>query len=319
MIFENTFENLSDEQISMLDEYFDTIDYNSAGHTFSSCYMWRNTHNLTWQIVDGYLLISSGTGDEDEEGNKIGYMSSPLTKTGSYDVQSLRSAILKAKAMFEAKGFKMSMSLIPAAIIEPVKEAVGDIFDFDHDRDDDEYVYLREELATLSGRKLHNKKNHLNQFLKTYEYTYEEINADNLPEVEDFILAKNDYILQDMPKKYRMMLEMEGEAIAELLKFVGTGRILTGIIRVDGKIVAATIGEYASTKKRDGVIVHVEKADDRLKGLYQAINWEFVRHLPEEVIYVNREEDMGLPTLRQTKEGYKPHHMGEKYIGKLKK
>ncbi len=321
MIFENTFDNLTEAQITMLDEYFDSYDYDIAGHTLPANYMWRNTHNITWQIIEGYLMISSG-GDEEEaagvDGKKTAYMSVPYTNTGSYDASSLRRAITTAIEMFEAKGSDMIMGFIPEKLLPLIEEAVGDIFEFSHDRDDDEYVYLREELATLKGRKLHNKKNHLNQFLKTYDYVYEEITADNLKEVKDFISSKNDYILRDTPKKYREILELEGEAISELLTLLDTGRLLTGAIRVDGDIVAVTIGEYANTKKHNTVIVHVEKADDRLRGLYQAINWEFVRRLPEDVVYVNREEDMGMPTLRQTKEGYKPHHMAVKYVASRK-
>ena len=44
---------------------------------------------------------------------------------------------------------------------------------------------------------------------------------------------------------------------------------------------------------------------------------EFCKHLPYEVVYVNREEDMGLENLRKAKESYKPHHMAEKYSARL--
>ena len=105
---------------------------------------------------------------------------------------------------------------------------------------------------------------------------------------------------------------MENQAIDELLKFVGKG-LLTGVIRIGGKIEAVTLGEFARSTDRETVIVHVEKADDRIRGLYQAINNEFCKRLPEETVYVNREEDMGMENLRKTKLSYKPYKMGEKY------
>ncbi len=319
MIFENRFDNLSKEQVTMLDEYFDSYDYDLAGYTLPANYMWRNTHSMTWNIIDGYLIISSICDEEtDDETPATACISMPLTNTGSYDILNLRKVIMTVKEMFDDRGLNMVMGFIPESLLAIFEEAVGDIFEFSYDRDDDEYVYLREDLATLKGRKLHNKKNHLNHFLKNYEYTYEGITKENLAEVEAFIHAKNDYILQDTPEDYMDILERENEAIVELLKLLDTGRLLTGVIRVEGNIVAVTIGEYANTKKHDNVIVHVEKADDRLRGLYQAINWEFVRNLPEDVIYVNREEDMGMPSLRQAKEGYKPHHMSKKYVAMAK-
>ena len=89
--------------------------------------------------------------------------------------------------------------------------------------------------------------------------------------------------------------------------------MISGIIRIEGKIVAVTFGEFAKTSSKEKVLVHVEKADDRIRGLYQAINNEFCKRLPEETVYINREEDMGLENLRQTKLSYRPISLSMKY------
>ena len=107
-----------------------------------------------------------------------------------------------------------------------------------------------------------------------------------------YIESKNAYKLGETPEDWKEILELETEAIRELLKFVGEG-LLSGIIRIHGKIEAVTLGEFARTNSKETVLVHVEKADDRIRGLYQAINHEFCLRLPEETVYVNREEDMG--------------------------
>ena len=91
---------------------------------------------------------------------------------------------------------------------------------------------------------------------------------------------------------------------------LGMGR---AVIRVDGKVEAVTLGEYSCPISKEAVLVHVEKANPEIRGLYQAINKEFCRHLPDHVIYVNREEDMGMENLRQTKLSYKPVRLAEKY------
>ena len=138
-----------------------------------------------------------------------------------------------------------------------------------------------------------------------------------VPEIREYIRSKNEYKLGETPEEWKDILEMENRAIDELLKFVGNG-LLTGIIRIGGKIQAVTMGEFARTTDRKTVIVHVEKADDRIRGLYQAINNEFCKRLPEETVYVNREEDMGMENLRKTKLSYKPYKMGEKYSSIVK-
>lgn len=315
MIFENDFNNLTEKEINLLNSYFDGYDYQSSSHTFIANYIWRNTHKLTWQVIGEYLCIAGlGTLETEEEEY---FMSFPLTRTGSYDPDKVKETIETAAAMFRQKGQVFELSLIPQSLVPILKETFGDDVDVEHDRDDDDYIYLKEDLVTLSGRKLHQKKNHLNYFLRNYSFTYEEATEETVPEIMEYILSKNQYKLGETPEEWKEILELENVAIKELLSFVGKG-LLSGIIRINGKIEAVTLGEFAQTHSKETVIVHVEKADDRIRGLYQAINNEFCKRLPAETIYVNREEDMGMENLRQTKMSYKPFKMAEKYTAVFK-
>ena len=61
--------------------------------------------------------------------------------------------------------------------------------------------------------------------------------------------------------------------------------------------------------------IHFEKALERSDGTYAAINQGFAAYLQAqhpEVLWLNREDDLGLPGLRKAKESYNPHHMIEK-------
>ncbi len=314
MIFEKSFDNLTEEDINLLNEYFNGYDYESSSHTFLANYIWRNTHHLRWQIIGEYLCVA-GRGDVGED-EKVYFMSFPLTRTGEYHVDKLHETIEEAKKIFREHNQIMDISLIPGKLVPLLKEACGDSLTIKHSRDDDDYIYLKEDLVNLSGRKYHQKKNHLNYFLRNYSYTYEEATSEMVPEILHYIEGKNEYKMGETPEEWKDILEMENEAIKELLAFVGKG-LLTGIIRIDGKIEAVTLGEFARSDKQT-VIVHVEKADDRIRGLYQAINNEFCKRLPEETKYVNREEDMGMENLRQTKLSYKPYKMGEKFSAIVK-
>ena len=315
MIFKNNFSDLTEKDIELLTSYFDGFDYQSSSHTFIANYIWRDTHRLSWEIIDGYLFIAGlGNTEPDEEEY---FVSFPLTKTGSYDGHQVREGVEKVKEIFKSKDKQFGMGLVPETLLPALKDAFGDDVSVEHERDDDDYVYLREDLVTLGGRKLHHKKNHLNYFLRNYQFTYEEAAPETVPEIMEYIYSKNEYKLGETPEEWKTILEMENVAIAELLKFIGKG-LLSGIIRIDGKIVAVTLGEFARSNSKETVIVHVEKADDRRRGLYQAINNEFCKRLPEETVYVNREEDMGLDNLRQTKLSYKPFKMAEKYTVSFK-
>lgn len=315
MIFERHFNDLTEKDVELLNSYFDGYEYESSAHTFISNYIWRNTHDLTWQVIGDYLCIAGIGTLETEE--KEYFMSFPLTRTGSYDAEKVRQTIEIARGIFLEKGQAFELSLVPAPLVPVLQEAFGDSVEVEHVRDDDDYIYLREELVKLGGRKLHQKKNHLNYFLRNYSFTYEEATEAMIPEIMDYIRSKNEYKLGETPEEWKEILELETVAIEELLTFVGKG-LLSGVIRINGKIEAVTLGEYAKTNSKETVLVHVEKADDRIRGLYQAINNEFCKRLPEETVYVNREEDMGMENLRQTKLSYKPVKMAEKYTATFK-
>lgn len=316
MIFENDFNNLSPEQKELLNVYFNGYDYQSSSYTLIANYIWRKTHKISWEVIGDYLCIGGLGTLETEDGEY--FMSMPLTKTGEYEKEGLKKTILEAKSRFEKHGKIFEMALIPGHLVPLLKEIFGDDIVIHHDREDDDYIYLKEDLITLKGRKLHNKKNHLNYFKKNYEYTYEEILPETISEVLVFLDKINDEKMQELPQEWRHILELETLAIRELLDFVGTGKILTGAIRIGGEIEAVTIGEFSRTNNRESVLVHVEKAANAYRGLYQAINNEFCLHLPEETIYVNREEDMGMENLRQTKLSYKPFKLAEKYSAVVK-
>ena len=311
MIFERDFKELTEEDAALLDADFDGNDYQASSHTLIANYIWRDTHKITWQVIGDYLCVAGlGTLETEEEEY---FMSFPLTRTGTYEKDKLRETIDTAKKIFESKGKRFEISLIPASLALLLKEIYGSQVKLIHDRDDDDYIYLREDLVNLSGRKLHQKKNHLNYFRRTYDYTYEEITPETAREVLDFLERINHQKLLEMPEEWKTILELETRAIEELLSLLHTGRLLSGVIRIDGQIEAVTIGEFARTNSHESVLVHVEKANPAFRGIYQAINHDFCCHLPEDVVYVNREEDMGMENLRQTKLSYKPVKLAEKY------
>ncbi|MBU1740458.1 MAG: DUF2156 domain-containing protein, partial [Proteobacteria bacterium] len=60
-------------------------------------------------------------------------------------------------------------------------------------------------------------------------------------------------------------------------------------------------------------VIHIEKADPNLDGLYAAVNQRFCAHAWAEMTYINREQDLGLEGLRLAKQSYRPVRMVDKY------
>lgn len=181
----------------------------------------------------------------------------------------------------------------------------------EEERDHFDYVYLIKDLAQLRGNKFHDKKNKINKFKSVYQYTYETLTPEI---VEECLAFEHEWCEVRDCGKYPG-LEKERCAILEMLNNFSVLNIRGGIVRVDNRIVALTIGEKFLN---DTMIIHVEKANADMPGLYQVINQEFLRHDAGDCTYINREQDLGIEGLRKSKMSYNPLRFVRKYRIRVK-
>jgi hypothetical protein len=102
----------------------------------------------------------------------------------------------------------------------------------------------------------------------------------------------------------------EDEAIREILTQYDALHVQGAVILIEGRVGAFTAGERLSN---DTVVIHIEKADPDISGLYPLINQQFCKNMRDDVIYINREQDLGIDGLRKAKLSYNPDHFVEKY------
>lgn len=183
-------------------------------------------------------------------------------------------------------------------------------FSFTERRNNADYIYSREKLESLVGKKLAAKRNHINYFEQNFNWEARSITAENMQEVMDFSLrwcAEN-----NCPEEPG--LAREGCAVRRGLRhFEELG--YTGLaLYANGELCAFTFGEPIG---KEGFCVHVEKADAKIRGAYPMINREFVRSLPEGVRWINREDDTGDEGLRRAKLSYQPDILLMKYTAEV--
>jgi hypothetical protein len=175
------------------------------------------------------------------------------------------------------------------------------------DRDDWDYVYLTTDLADLPGDRYHPKRNFVTRCLSKYECQYASIGPS---EVEKCLGLQTRWCnlrrCNEVPG-----LEAENTAIKTTFDHYEHLGVFGGVIYVDGKIEGFTIAEPLTT---DVAVIHFEKANPGIEGLYQVINQWFCQKALTKFKFVNREQDLGIPGLRKAKESYYPHHMVEKHI-----
>ncbi|MDR3295484.1 MAG: phosphatidylglycerol lysyltransferase domain-containing protein [Clostridiales Family XIII bacterium] len=303
-IFKN---EITIEARELLEEFLGSFEYKASGMSFTSLYMWREINKFSWEIVGDYLCIAAVNNLEMEM--DIPFLFPPLTRTGAYDPRKLAETVCEAKQIFERAGYAFSMMLVPFHMTDLLSGALPGKLRFEADRPNFDYVYNTQDLIELKGRDYHAKKNHLNYFLSHYPYEYVNLTSAMAGEAMAFIEAFNARKNLTDPHEKELLL-MEERAMRDVFRNLELVGYLTGAIRINGRIEALSIGGRLGKKT---VTVHVEKANTEFRGLYQAINNEFCRHVAKDVKRINREEDMGIPGLRKAKLSYKPAMLVEKY------
>ncbi len=297
IVFKRT--ELEDQEI--MTSYFDRHCSRSCERTFVNVFLWSGQYPVKWAIVEGAMVFKS----EDQ-----GHVSYAFP---AGDDESVKKALDKMKQYSEEHGYDFTMYNVTPDDFARLERWYPGRFEVEYNRDEADYVYESEKLATLSGKKLHSKKNHVNKFKAVYEnrWNYEPMSKDNLEECFQMALKwrSENGCNEDEDKNVEMCVTLNALRLFEELGLTG------GILRVDGEIVAFTIGEPVC---KDTFVVHIEKAYADVPGAYTMINQQFVEHECMEYTYVNREDDAGSEGLRKAKLSYKPVFMVEKGFVKEK-
>ena len=263
----------------------------SSVHNFTALYMWKDALGIEISEVADVLYIRRTMPPI------FGFLP-PLAQ----DEQKLSEAIERMKQFADVNEF-------PAVIIDAETwvaeklETQGIGFKIKEDRDNDEYLYDGERLRNLSGKKMHGKKNHYNNFVKNNEFTVRP-------------LADSKSAILEMAKRWLKGRESaytigEFAGIKNSLENLSQLPITGSAVFINGRCEGFTISEPTSP---DSVLVHVEKANDEINGMFTFINSENLRINHPTATIINREQDLGIEGLRKAKESWKPTGFVHKFI-----
>jgi hypothetical protein len=269
----------------LLDGIFAALQPRISEFTFANLYLFRKAHTYLLSMVgDAMVLLGKGY-------DGTPYFLPPLTGDIGAAVDRL-----------------LGEGLTLYGADEPFVERYlqGSNFQAIEDRDNFDYLYLRQELAELPGSRYHKKKNRISYFAARHEYSVEPYGERYL----DGCLGLLDEWGRVHADIASSSLMLEAEATREALGIAG-GLGLEGLVAiVAGDVKAFVLGERLN---RETSVCQFEKADPFLEGLYQLVNREFSRLLFTDCGYVNREQDLGEPNLRESKLSYHPVELVKKF------
>ena len=256
--------------------------------TFAGLYLFRNAHEYQLATAaDSLIVLGKGY-------DGSGYFLPPL---GGDVAQALKVMFTDGRSLYGADDQFADRYL------------AGNTVQITDLRDSCDYLYLRDELATLAGSRYHKKKNRINYFTSRHDYTVALFSGEHL----DGCLNLLDKLVQSSDDDIGSSLRMEMEATYEALRCAELLGLEGIVVIVNGNVAAFSLGELLN---RDTAVCHFEKADLFTEGLYQLVNREFARLLFQECRYLNREQDLGDMGLRSAKLSYHPVELVKKHLVK---
>lgn len=271
----------------------------SCEYSFANLYLWGRQQVC---ILRGWLAVFSHF-----RGRSV-YM----FPVGQGDPKLVLDAMI---ADAHSRGIPFRMVCLTRQETELLEKLYPGTFHFNPNRDSFDYIYEIDRLADLGGKKLQQKRNHVNRFLRENpEWHTEEITLDKLKECKNFTDAWYERRKLEDPQTD---IKMEQIAMDRLYAHFEALKMEGIMLYAGEKLVAVTLGNGLNPDTWD---VNFEKADPTVEGAYAVVNREYARYIRErhpEIRYLNREDDMGLPGLRKAKESYEPDILLEKYTAVL--
>ena len=268
--------------------------------TFTNLFIWRSHYGFQWSRYRDWVLLFSTANPQGP------FFLQPIGPPSRLDV--VRKCL---QWLREEKGEKNPrIERADSRLVDEIREAQD--LAFEPTRDQSDYVYQGQDLIQLAGRKYHGKRNHINKFLQTRAFTYAPLEARLLPEC----LKLGGFWCEIRRCEEDMNLMGEWEAVREALVHFSELKIQGGVILIQDKVEAFSLGELLN---RETAVIHVEKANPEIPGLYPVINQQFCEKTWPQVPWINREQDLGEPGLRKAKESYFPDHLADKFRVRLAK
>lgn len=282
--------------------------------SFSNLISWQFLYNTQYAIVDDYLVFRFYAG------HHLAYMM-PIPRPvrqedGTFRVQPCDECSVSVIRAIRNDSIAMGHPFLMLGVCNYMRDLIEkyfpDTFTINADRDRSDYIYTRDKLMHLSGKKLQSKRNHINKFKNLYpDYEYRTLTPEMIPQCLELERQWRKTAGEDGSKEEEEELSEELRSMTRAFNRWDKLDLTGGAIFVDGKMVAFTFGCPINQNTFD---VCVEKADVSYEGSFTIINQEFVKHLPEQYFYINREEDTGDEGLRKAKLSYKPDILLEKNV-----
>lgn len=282
------------EGIAQIQSFAAMANYEEYNSNIVTMFMWDHVYEVFYEVHEHFILILVNYH------HRYGWMM-PLC-----DEKYLKEAFNEMDAYSKSHHLAYEIHGMNQRLKDYCEENKIP-FVYHNDINAQDYVYDIEMQRSLSGKKMQKRRNHFNAFLKEYEnrFEYEDLKKSDEEEIFTF--------LEDWKSHHSDPVSIENEMIGirRLFELYDELHIMGGLIRIDGKIKAFCMLSSLSERM---IQMHVEKADPTIRGLYVAILKYALMHIDPKYTLLNREDDLGLESLRTAKSNLHPIYKIKKYL-----
>ena len=259
--------------------------------TFTNLFSWRNSYTFEVSLFEQALLVRS------LQDASIRY----FPPIGASDPAAvIRQVLTRSPGVF------VRVPEVMAAFF------INDTdFHVTEDPDNFDYVYLREDLVSLPGRKYDGKRNLIKNCMVGQAVVYEQITSAQ----STTILSFEQSWCEIKDCDHVLGLAHERAALQEIVAHFAKLPLRAACLSIAGQVKALIIAEALNPQT---VVIHILKADPAITGSYQVMLHEFLKRDASDFVYVNMEQDLGIAGLRKAKQSYHPCSMVKKYTIQLK-
>lgn len=291
MIKDDSLQLLSLSDIEVLTHYLKKANYLESNHNLMNMFIWQDMFPIYRYIDKDYVLLMS-------KHKETHFCLMPLCEP-----VHVHKALLKGKELFE----NMRLDFVISAATSEFKDLALSYFDnfkVSTARDGYDYVYSRDSIVSLSGKKLQKRRNLYNRFVREYEGR---TSLAPLHSVISLVLSYMEALNEEIDDEYQVherngIINLLGHL--ELFDYQGAALFIDDEIK--GFIITSLLDDTM-------VQINIEKADKTIPGIYQYLESEYFKMFYPDILYINKEDDMGKDNLRQAKMASKPLFLIEKY------
>lgn len=294
-----TFHPLTFDDKPLIDARAAAEDSRSADYNFATQFLWNDEYpRCVADDPTGLTLLCLEGG--------VPYFLWPFATDTA-------AAVAAAREYAAAQGFPLTFISLEERHRAELEALFPGEFVFEEQRDMEDYIYAADKLLTLSGKHLHGKRNHINRFTQEHDWRFEPLTKELFPDCLRLLDGWTEHTDTDVGA-----VDGERRAITKAFDHYEVLGLMGSALFAEDQLVGFSMGSKISS---DTFQVRFEKARSDMNGAYPMVNREFVRLFLErypEIRYVNREEDMGLEGLRQSKESYYPEFLVRKFSARKK-